>query len=481
MSTGMGPSRARASSPAADLLPCHTPPHPGTPRRRWSVFHLRVAALALLLALSSVVLLSAPLRSGFAGPEGAATRSSIWREASSKLQCLVGSCPPSSVLSSSHVWLSEPSSLARRARRAVESDLQSQWESFAARLSEAEREGGSAPAVEEGSAKERSWEAAQGLADARWERLSHEIGFDLSTIPPAELEMLVSFQQALLEEMDRPQEASAPTVWLYSLVAADYDGASLLPHWVAHYRASDISADRMRILVHHNPEQYGPEGLRRVVEVLSKEGIRHEIWQGQYSSEEHLRRKLEVLNSMTADPRDWILIADSDELQHYGPVGAPRFLAAVGKHGGTYVRGEMVDRLERGGALAAVEAAPSLDEQFPLCCHIVYPLYKGSTQKITAFRAFLRSNQVGGSGATRLAQRTTFDSIPRPLLACRERWPTGLALHPSCLQGNHKIVMPEDAASYFGAAQKGQLSPRGGFYGSEDLFPLTPYSIHPEM
>lgn len=39
---------------------------------------------------------------------------------------------------------------------------------------------------------------------------------------------------------------------------------------------------------------------------------------------------------------------------------------------------------------------------------------------------------------------------------------------------------PEHASSYFAGSEPGQQSLRGGFYGSEDLFPLTPYYQHPD-
>jgi hypothetical protein len=44
--------------------------------------------------------------------------------------------------------------------------------------------------------------------------------------------------------------------------------------------------------------------------------------------------------------------------------------------------------------MPSVQAEPSIYEQFPLQCHVVANLYGGKTKKITAFKAFLRSNQV---------------------------------------------------------------------------------------
>ena len=48
------------------------------------------------------------------------------------------------------------------------------------------------------------------------------------------------------------------------------------------------------------------------------------------------------------------------------------------------------------------------------------------------------------------------------------------------MQGNHKMVPPEKAKEYFGPAEEGTLSLRGGFFGAEDFYPLTPYAQHHE-
>jgi hypothetical protein len=41
------------------------------------------------------------------------------------------------------------------------------------------------------------------------------------------------------------------------------------------------------------------------------------LWLGQYSSEGHLKLKLQILSVAVVDPEDWILMADSDEFQVY--------------------------------------------------------------------------------------------------------------------------------------------------------------------
>ncbi|GAB4814553.1 hypothetical protein N2152v2_001599 [Parachlorella kessleri] len=228
--------------------------------------------------------------------------------------------------------------------------------------------------------------------------------------------------------------ALARHIWLYSLVPADYDGAGVLPHWLRHYLGLGIRPANFLLLVNHNPAKYTSEGLEAVTQVLQDFGVQHRVWRGQYSSEQHLLQKLLLFNEVITDLEDWILIADSDEFQDYGGMPVPAFLALAEGQGATYVQGAMVDRVAADGAMPAVAPAPSISRQFPLRCHVVSNLYGGKTKKVAAMKAFLRSNQ-----------------------------------------GNHKVVPASEAPQYFGASRPGQESLRGGFYGFEDLYPLTPY------
>lgn len=45
-------------------------------------------------------------------------------------------------------------------------------------------------------------------------------------------------------------------IWLYSVVAADHEGAAILPHWIRHYVGLGIPADKIFLLVHHNPMKW---------------------------------------------------------------------------------------------------------------------------------------------------------------------------------------------------------------------------------
>lgn len=49
--------------------------------------------------------------------------------------------------------------------------------------------------------------------------------------------------------------AAAPRVWLYSLVATDYDGHLLLEHFLNHYRDLGISDEQMHFDLLHDPQE----------------------------------------------------------------------------------------------------------------------------------------------------------------------------------------------------------------------------------
>ena len=235
---------------------------------------------------------------------------------------------------------------------------------------------------------------------------------------------------------------SNTTTWLYSLVSADYGGESMLPHWVTHYLSLGVSPDKFIILINRNSAKRPSSlGLEAVIGYLESFNIiNYWIWDGQYSSEVHLKKKLEIFGQVVTHPDDWIVLADSDEFQYYGRKKLLHtFLDEADREGATYIRGTLVDRLARDGSLPKVTTQPSIHEQFPMACAVVGNLYGGKTKKIAAFKAFLRSNQ-----------------------------------------GNHKIVKPEEAQRYFAGALPGESSPRGGFFGSEDIYPLTPYAAYPE-
>jgi hypothetical protein len=64
-------------------------------------------------------------------------------------------------------------------------------------------------------------------------------------------------------------------VWLYTLVAANYDGALLLPHFLDHYSGLGIQKRHMLIHIHHNPKLYASKAeLNAVLAVCKKSDLK---------------------------------------------------------------------------------------------------------------------------------------------------------------------------------------------------------------
>ena len=62
-----------------------------------------------------------------------------------------------------------------------------------------------------------------------------------------------------------PQKrGTLPTVWLYTSVACDYDGAIVLPHFLEHYLTNlKIDPRRLLVVVNHNPHNPDMEQVRK--------------------------------------------------------------------------------------------------------------------------------------------------------------------------------------------------------------------------
>ncbi len=62
-------------------------------------------------------------------------------------------------------------------------------------------------------------------------------------------------------------------MWVYTLVAADYDGAALLPHFLEHYHGLKVQYSNMLVNIHHTPGRYNQTGLDLVIGVCASYGI----------------------------------------------------------------------------------------------------------------------------------------------------------------------------------------------------------------
>lgn len=248
-------------------------------------------------------------------------------------------------------------------------------------------------------------------------------------------------------------KASASRVWIYTLVNTDYDGSKLLPHFFNYYHAHGITWRRFLVLLHHTPGAYSRRGLEDAMGICAGYAVECRVWEGRYSSEEHMAQQLAMLQEYVADPTDWVVPADVDEFQWWGGKFIKEAIAEVTQKSdpwSTFVRGRLIDRVAADGTLAAV-AQPMGDTQarvqpiftqFPLQCNVTRKLYKGWDTKIVAYRAHFRTS--------RTAQH---------------------------------IISADDAKAYYGPCDPApaQCARPRGFNLEADLFNITPYHRFPDF
>jgi len=88
-------------------------------------------------------------------------------------------------------------------------------------------------------------------------------------------------------------------------------------------------------------------------------------------------------HTMRQRPRDWFVLADSDEFQVY-PANVREFLSGIDSQGFDYVEGCVIDRVARNGGFPEIVNKPTIWEQFPLAGLVTYPILGGNILKVVA-------------------------------------------------------------------------------------------------
>ena len=149
---------------------------------------------------------------------------------------------------------------------------------------------------------------------------------------------------------------------LISCLGVEHD-LPLMGHFLDHYAGLGVAPGRMHLVLQSARED--AEGLERARDALARRGVAEpEIWIGPYTSGGMWERR-RALQARVAAPEDWILNADADELHGY-PAPLSEVTAFCEARGARCVQGPFVDRIARGGALAAVDPHRSIWDQFPV-------------------------------------------------------------------------------------------------------------------
>eukprot|EP00238_Polyblepharides_amylifera_P013458 CAMPEP_0196586580 /NCGR_PEP_ID=MMETSP1081-20130531/54846_1 /TAXON_ID=36882 /ORGANISM="Pyramimonas amylifera, Strain CCMP720" /LENGTH=381 /DNA_ID=CAMNT_0041908509 /DNA_START=88 /DNA_END=1234 /DNA_ORIENTATION=+ len=233
-----------------------------------------------------------------------------------------------------------------------------------------------------------------------------------------------------------PPVNKPPKIWLYTSVAADYDGALLLPHFLDHYLALGVRLPQFLVVVNHNPLKLESK-VDEVVAVLVKYGVKYRMWLDQYSSEKLMKIRYEMLNQ--AGWNDWIIHADSDEFHDYGMPSVVNFLAKCDEEGVNEVKGTYVDRVSTSGNLTSIESTPDIFKQYPMKCQVIKTVAGGRDTKAMAYKGFWRTDR-----------------------------------------GNHQVLRPAKAMTYLSGSPGPGLESGRGIVDGEDLYSISPYARYPE-
>lgn len=210
-------------------------------------------------------------------------------------------------------------------------------------------------------------------------------------------------------------------VFLYAVIASTAEATALARHFVDFYvRRGGIEAARVYVTlqtaVSGNPHTSALEGL------MDEHGVHFDVWVGTFTSETKAWHR-DALVQEHLDPRDWLVVADVDELHqfpgllaHDGSRGAASpaagvapiaaFLSRAEAAGANFVTAQWEDRVAEGGVLAHVGAldagdgATALEAQYPLRCSmtewtkptsgVAAFLPKAEAHKVVANRVYLR-------------------------------------------------------------------------------------------
>jgi len=219
-------------------------------------------------------------------------------------------------------------------------------------------------------------------------------------------------------------------VWAFTSVAADYDGAILLHHWVHHYLDLGVRPEHFLVVINSKAGKRTKE-VDECAKILDDKGIGYVLWLTQYSSEIMYKYRMELQTKV--DVEDWIIHADNDEFHHYGGKSVVDFLEDMEQKGINEVRGQYIDRVSLTGELEPLKFEPTLFIQFPLWCQVIKKVAGGRDFKTMAYKGMWRTDR-----------------------------------------GNHQVIRPARALGYIGGTTRGAEN-------AEDLYHLTPYSKFANM
>ena len=159
--------------------------------------------------------------------------------------------------------------------------------------------------------------------------------------------------------------------------------ASLLPHFLRHYRDAGVTEFYIAV----EPDLYDAiDAGSRDFPVHLVAGLdTSESIEGGTAAVTWMRRQF-------ADPSEWVVLADLDEFQAHA-WGLAATVAAADAESANVVRGHMIDRVASDGQLPPVIPGADLWQLFPERCHVTSRLQGGLSYKCALVKAGLESGR----------------------------------------------------------------------------------------
>lgn len=135
--------------------------------------------------------------------------------------------------------------------------------------------------------------------------------------------------------------------------------------------------------------------LKQIVDaigVIETMGVYYDIFIGNWSSEALMFHQAHKLLYCT-NPKDWIVVADSDEFHQYPGNNITTFLNKLDSKRINLVNGLFLDRLAADGSLIEPTNHSHLFSQFSLGCQMHRTFNLGTAKKVMAFKGNLRINR----------------------------------------------------------------------------------------
>ncbi|KAL6049782.1 hypothetical protein QOT17_002823 [Balamuthia mandrillaris] len=221
-------------------------------------------------------------------------------------------------------------------------------------------------------------------------------------------------------------------VWLFMMIPLSR--SVMLPYFLQHYlHTLSLKPQNTYFILHVREEEQQSEELASTSNLLRGYGVSFQVWNGEYTSHQKGRLMTSLKASLDIKDNDWIIQADSDELQQWKTIDAsfvsvPQFLQKVvqSEQNYTHIPGWMIDRLTEDGSLRdpqplllspqqLLQQQPRflpLEEQYPLSCAVTKNIAQGMTGKVVAHLA--RYPIASGGAHMMKDQKTSSELKPWP-------------------------------------------------------------------